>query len=187
MSICSGWAWWYHVFFFSSRRRHTRWPRDWSSDVCSSDLRSNDAYGFPGLQQAHAERGLASTGNRQIDFAAANHPEGLADSMVGGGASGGNREGGACCAELHGNVAGAGIRHDSWDRKRMDPASFLAIKLYESGVLGGLAADTRTGDHGGLFPKLWRQGHAGVPNCFPRSDNRELSEAIQQVGPVGTK
>src|SRR5437870_10347970 len=27
-------------FFFSSRRRHTRWPRDWSSDVCSSDLRA---------------------------------------------------------------------------------------------------------------------------------------------------
>src|SRR5690625_7891095 len=27
------------VFFFSSGRRHTRWPRDWSSDVCSSDLR----------------------------------------------------------------------------------------------------------------------------------------------------
>src|SRR5690625_6157600 len=25
-------------FFSSSRRRHTRWPRDWSSDVCSSDL-----------------------------------------------------------------------------------------------------------------------------------------------------
>src|SRR5690625_7477555 len=26
------------VFCFSIRRRHTRWPRDWSSDVCSSDL-----------------------------------------------------------------------------------------------------------------------------------------------------
>src|SRR5690606_39815017 len=25
-------------FFFSSRRRHTRFSRDWSSDVCSSDL-----------------------------------------------------------------------------------------------------------------------------------------------------
>src|SRR6267143_5449417 len=25
-------------FFFSSRRRHTRWNCDWSSDVCSSDL-----------------------------------------------------------------------------------------------------------------------------------------------------
>src|SRR6266700_6295725 len=26
------------VFFFSSIRRHTRFSRDWSSDVCSSDL-----------------------------------------------------------------------------------------------------------------------------------------------------
>src|SRR3712207_7644838 len=30
------------MFFFSSRRRHTRYWRDWSSDVCSSDLRLND-------------------------------------------------------------------------------------------------------------------------------------------------
>src|SRR5690606_40563620 len=28
----------YVVVFFSSRRRHTRFSRDWSSDVCSSDL-----------------------------------------------------------------------------------------------------------------------------------------------------
>src|SRR2546429_3613581 len=28
----------YLIFFFSSRRRHTRCSRDWSSDVCSSDL-----------------------------------------------------------------------------------------------------------------------------------------------------
>src|SRR5690606_40396570 len=28
-------------FFFSSRRRHTRFSRDWSSDVCSSDLELN--------------------------------------------------------------------------------------------------------------------------------------------------
>src|SRR3712207_1021059 len=30
----------YFLFFFSSRRRHTRYWRDWSSDVCSSDLGS---------------------------------------------------------------------------------------------------------------------------------------------------
>src|SRR2546422_4263595 len=30
--------WFSIVFFFSSRRRHTRCSRDWSSDVCSSDL-----------------------------------------------------------------------------------------------------------------------------------------------------
>src|SRR5438477_5854012 len=29
------------IFFFSSRRRHTRLTCDWSSDVCSSDLRTN--------------------------------------------------------------------------------------------------------------------------------------------------
>src|SRR3712207_6969324 len=29
-------------FFFSSRRRHTRYWRDWSSDVCSSDLTPSD-------------------------------------------------------------------------------------------------------------------------------------------------
>src|SRR3712207_884323 len=30
--------WCVHTCFFSSRRRHTRYWRDWSSDVCSSDL-----------------------------------------------------------------------------------------------------------------------------------------------------
>src|SRR5207253_8129043 len=34
----SYWCLFFFFFFFSSRRRHTRWPRDWSSDVCSSDL-----------------------------------------------------------------------------------------------------------------------------------------------------
>src|SRR2546422_1812738 len=34
-------------FFFSSRRRHTRCSRDWSSDVCSSDLfRAEDVHHF---------------------------------------------------------------------------------------------------------------------------------------------
>src|SRR5690606_40187983 len=31
-------------FFFSSRRRHTRFSRDWSSDVCSSDLYRSREY-----------------------------------------------------------------------------------------------------------------------------------------------
>src|SRR5699024_12489657 len=30
------------IFFFSSRRRHTRSKRDWSSDVCSSDLAARE-------------------------------------------------------------------------------------------------------------------------------------------------
>src|SRR5690625_5970997 len=39
---------WCRFFFFSSRRRHTRWPRDWSSDVCSSDLGCRGAAGDRG-------------------------------------------------------------------------------------------------------------------------------------------
>src|SRR3989442_10255794 len=44
-------------FFFSSRRRHTRCGRDWSSDVCSSDLP-----GAPDLQAA-SDSGVSSTDN----------------------------------------------------------------------------------------------------------------------------
>src|SRR5207302_2938095 len=36
-------------FFFSSRRRHTRFSRDWSSDVCSSDLVFIDAPTLPSV------------------------------------------------------------------------------------------------------------------------------------------
>src|SRR2546427_6035016 len=50
----------FFFFFFSSRRRHTRFDCDWSSDVCSSDLRIHRldwrrlgfdflAHGTPGL------------------------------------------------------------------------------------------------------------------------------------------
>src|SRR5690242_21429343 len=38
----------YPYFFFSSRRRHTRLTCDWSSDVCSSDLKLADIIAMPG-------------------------------------------------------------------------------------------------------------------------------------------
>src|SRR5439155_21833645 len=47
------------TFFFSSRRRHTRWPRDWSSDVCSSDLRGSGAATEP--RPVHCFRGRQVT------------------------------------------------------------------------------------------------------------------------------
>src|SRR5699024_11666178 len=45
-------------FFFSSRRRHTRSKRDWSSDVCSSDLRK-DARASPKNVYVYVLIGLA--------------------------------------------------------------------------------------------------------------------------------
>src|SRR5690554_7638976 len=52
----------FFFFFFSSRRRHTRCGRDWSSDVCSSDLALNQKIAqlagrledFPNLRTIHA-------------------------------------------------------------------------------------------------------------------------------------
>src|SRR6266436_5653826 len=42
----------FYFFFFSSRRRHTRCSRDWSSDVCSSDLEAEAARELARLMQA---------------------------------------------------------------------------------------------------------------------------------------
>src|SRR3712207_7214959 len=49
-------------FFFSSRRRHTRYWRDWSSDVCSSDLPAREggllrAGGRGGVDRGRLPRG----------------------------------------------------------------------------------------------------------------------------------
>src|SRR5690606_39710903 len=50
------------LFFFSSRRRHTRFSRDWSSDVCSSDLRWLRGRGW---RPAYRRRGRRARGSRR--------------------------------------------------------------------------------------------------------------------------
>src|SRR5256885_5201465 len=53
----------FFVFFFSSRRRHTRLQGDWSSDVCSSDLlRHRDA-----ILLSHRIRGEILDLSKSID------------------------------------------------------------------------------------------------------------------------
>src|SRR2546421_4189426 len=63
---------WHFFFFFSSRRRHTRSDRDWSSDVCSSDLDPDALQPFSLEEMAakYRHRGLAAAlGNPAIAFA----------------------------------------------------------------------------------------------------------------------
>src|SRR3712207_8686482 len=55
-------------FFFSSRRRHTRYWRDWSSDVCSSDL-AKEAIEI--LEENFGDRVFASRIRKTIRFAEA--------------------------------------------------------------------------------------------------------------------
>src|SRR5690606_40406797 len=50
------------TFFFSSRRRHTRFSRDWSSDVCSSDLIAAAVREITGLNEE-----MENAANEQSD------------------------------------------------------------------------------------------------------------------------
>src|SRR5205807_6822920 len=56
------------LFFFSSRRRHTRLQGDWSSDVCSSDLSLSEAHRF--IAGDRAER-LGERGDERLGQAVA--------------------------------------------------------------------------------------------------------------------
>src|SRR5439155_6944055 len=57
-----------------SRRRHTRWPRDWSSDVCSSDLFARAALeeraqaAWPPFSRLAAVRDSATTAQAALGF-----------------------------------------------------------------------------------------------------------------------
>src|SRR5690606_40966053 len=51
-------------FFFSSRRRHTRFSRDWSSDVCSSDL----DFGPVGLEPGEPDEPFPSEVSRYVEI-----------------------------------------------------------------------------------------------------------------------
>src|SRR4051794_33616832 len=61
-------------FFFSSRRRHTRWTGDWSSDVCSSDLRPRPAVALERVLRLERDGG---------SWAATTVLEGVAPGAVG--------------------------------------------------------------------------------------------------------
>src|SRR2546429_3725914 len=59
------------VFFFSSRRRHTRCSRDWSSDVCSSDLKNRTLCPANPRRSTHVHlrpHGLRLRAHRQLPY-----------------------------------------------------------------------------------------------------------------------
>src|SRR6266487_645034 len=62
-------------FFFSSRRRHTRWTGDWSSDVCSSDLTSPARCSIPGCSRPSPPSWRAGARSYSSTKAAAPRPD----------------------------------------------------------------------------------------------------------------
>src|SRR3712207_8447043 len=66
----------FFFFFFSSRRRHTRYWRDWSSDVCSSDL----VTGAPVPQLAATPLDPFTGQTVDLSAAASTDPDGTIDN-----------------------------------------------------------------------------------------------------------
>src|SRR5205809_6103663 len=65
----------FFFFFFSSRRRHTRCSRDWSSDVCSSDL---TVFGSSGVgMYVSGEFGRQWFGTTDSFYGTATFPNGI--------------------------------------------------------------------------------------------------------------
>src|SRR2546429_4188855 len=56
------------IFFFSSRRRHTRCSRDWSSDVCSSDLAIGNS--FECFLDARIRKSISNLGLPRLNWEA---------------------------------------------------------------------------------------------------------------------
>src|SRR5688500_19631753 len=62
------------IFFFSSRRRHTRLQGDWSSDVCSSDLEQSASLADRGGEDRRVDEGevaiVEEVADRLLDLVA---------------------------------------------------------------------------------------------------------------------
>src|SRR5204863_341005 len=114
------------LFFFSSRRRHTRSLRDWSSDVCSSDLsrcrpthynnvctlpNSGIYFAIDGSNGTNGGNGLAGSGCTLASgsVSGGNWVGGLASTggggSNGGGAGGGGGGGGGYCSGIGTNCS----------------------------------------------------------------------------------
>src|SRR5699024_4442461 len=108
-------------FFFSSRRRHTRSKRDWSSDVCSSDLFALP----PGEGGVVDGEGHLDGGGGDLDELDGLHAVGGADGVADG----------HVADAAHGdNVAGGGL---------LDGDLGQAVELIEGGGLGLLGGGVR--------------------------------------------
>src|SRR5581483_2553423 len=72
----------FFFFFFSSRRRHTRYWRDWSSDVCSSDLARSREKGASTLRVRKAVITAAGANQRALPLQTLIH-DGVEKSVLG--------------------------------------------------------------------------------------------------------
>src|SRR6266487_4802039 len=101
-------------FFFSSRRRHTRWTGDWSSDVCSSDLLSASPNQLLPSANSWRRGHLWSLGQVAVR------------RQLVGGVLGRKR---CCTSVLYGALAG---RHATWSQARVKCLTLAGARSFVS-------------------------------------------------------
>src|SRR3712207_2851552 len=134
-------------FFFSSRRRHTRYWRDWSSDVCSSDLSSPTNLIAPGQARLMGEGWETARrrddGNDWVEFSLAG-PGVVRLAELDTSYFVGNSPG---WASLHGTRRGPGARAGSEDwtellpRTRLQPDTRHLFRLPDVGEVDTVRLD----------------------------------------------
>src|SRR5207302_2911576 len=101
--------------FFSSRRRHTRFSRDWSSDVCSSDLPSPRGWVYHrrrlsgGQEAIEQQYETPSAGPHRVAVAVAEFRGVVAGPGVPPGGPGRSAEIGRASCRERGEIGGGGV------------------------------------------------------------------------------
>src|SRR5436309_4869934 len=150
-------------FFFSSRRRHTRFSRDWSSDVCSSDLDGAATIARELEERARSLKrqcGIGTTGLKEIGGKLADlRSEGVL----------------TVSGELQAKMA-----RDLLGRGLIEPAAAMAARLHaETRSLGDQyrKATTTLSDAEILYSRLQREGfHSYEADAALRDARRCLRE-----------
>src|SRR6267378_3799301 len=133
-------------FFFSSRRRHTRSLRDWSSDVCSSDL--GEVGGTAGCSGGHRHSQPQAAGDGGDDRVLC-EPAGVEESVEAGaefprvaGGSEGDGAGGVCAPGCALREAGGGTGAGTG----AEPGAVIPGQAGTSEQAGGRTGEKRVTD-----------------------------------------
>src|SRR3712207_2572748 len=164
------------VFLFSSRRRHTRYWRDWSSDVCSSDLQ------VAGRATAPSGRALAGQPDALAVLDAGRDPHGDRAGLVRDAVAGAGRAG--VVDDLAGAAAVAARLREG--ERPLAAAGHAGALAHRAGVRAGAGLRAATGAGRAGARALHPQGHRHAEDGLVEGERR-LGLDVLAAGRAGRR